>query len=160
MKDKIKNVVNKFLFESVYGDREQTKIMKKEIQATYPQLIAAAQKVYDEWDQDEDGIDEYYGSGGICDDIADEICQVIESLTPHNCFTRYDEYECHTSCYIYNVDTRLCFFLDIPYHVYETGGGYSWKKIKDVEFATNFIFIKQVDYDDFFDEDGDFINQY
>ena len=37
--------------------------------------------------------------------------------------------------------------VDIPYSEYETGGGYTWKKIPDVRFDHNSIYIGKVPSD-------------
>lgn len=120
----------------------------------------AAQKVYDEWEQDEEGNDEIYGSGGICDDIADAMCDVINNKTNYDCFHLYDEYNCHTSIYVYDVNSKQIFNVNIPPYVYEKGFGYSWKKINDVIFNLNDIDISEVDYDIYIDDDGNIKNEW
>lgn len=120
----------------------------------------AAQKVYDEWEQDEEGNDEIYGSGGICDDIADAMCDVINNRTNYDCFHLYDEYDCHTSIYVYDVNSKQIFNVNIPPYVYEKGFGYSWKKINDVTFNLNDIDISEVDYDVYIDDDGNIKNEW
>lgn len=47
--------------------------------------------------------------------------------------TAFDEYEHHVECIAYS-DTEA-YYVDIPYQLYETGGGYSWKKIQGVSFG-------------------------
>ena len=42
-----------------------------------------------------------YGEGGICDDIANEICSVLIN-NGIDCFTLYNEYDYHTSAYAYD----------------------------------------------------------
>lgn len=121
-------------------------------------LILAAQKIYNEWKQDEDGYDEVYGSGGICDDIAGAMCSVIYSKTEYGCFTLYNEYDCHTSAYVYDIEKKLLYMVDIPPYVYETGTAYTWRKIKDVEFFIRNVTIEEYDYDDYLNEDGDILN--
>jgi hypothetical protein len=50
------------------------------------------------------------------------------------------------------------YLIDIPYEVYETGGGYTWKKIPDVEFSKSDIVIRKLDgdYNSFKDYVGEF----
>jgi hypothetical protein len=125
-----------------------------------PQLAQAAQKVYDDWYQDETGHDEMYGMGGICHDIADAIVDVIYQNIPGVLAGTTNP-----SCGENHVWTMVCweeeeldedgesannegYVVDVPYHVYETGGGYNWKKIPDVEFSPDDITISFVSPDD------------
>jgi hypothetical protein len=123
-------------------------------------FIISAQKVYDEWDQDEEGYDEEYGSGGICDDIADSMCDVINEKTNYGCFHLYNEYDCHTSIYVYDESNKLLYNVDIPPYVYETGYGYTWKKNKNISFNINNVEIIELDYSHYIDEDGNLKNEF
>ena len=96
--------------------------------AQMPQLLKKVQQVYDDWDeQDRDT----YAGGGICHIIADAICDVLSQAgiecTPVSC-----SHEQHV--YVAAKFEQGIYTIDIPYHVYETGGGFSWKKIPDVVF--------------------------
>lgn len=113
-----------------------------------------AQALYNEWDQDENGYDEIYGSGGICDDIADVMCTTVQEKTNYDCFSLYNEYDFHTSIYVFDIATKQIYNVNIPPHVYEIGAGYNWKKIKNVSFNINHINITEVEWDNFLDEDG------
>ena len=117
-------------------------------------LIIAAQKVYSEWEQDEDGYDEVYGEGGICDAMADAMADVVNEKTKWGVFHLYNESDCHTSIYVYDNKSQKIYNVDIPPYVYERGTGYNWKKISDVTFKVDNIEINEVDWDDFMDEDG------
>lgn len=117
-------------------------------------IAKAAQNVYNQWEQDEEGVDEMYGSGGICDDIADAMCNAVQNKTKYNCFHLYNEYECHTSIYVYDTLNKKIYNVDIPPHVYEKGYGYNWKKIKDVTFSLNDVKITELDYEDYIDDKG------
>ena len=48
--------------------------------------------------------------------------------------------------------------VDIPHGLYETGGGYNWKKIPDVKFEANDIIIDGIaqveDWKDYDDDDS------
>lgn len=149
-KEIIKNIIKENLNNALY----------QKIINIKPDLIKAAQTVYDQWDQNEDGEDEVYGVGGICDDIASAMCDVVSEKTEYDCFYLYNEYECHTSIYVYDLKSKLIYNVDIPPHVYETGGGYTWKKIKDIEFDKNDIQIVEVNWEDFIDEDGNVITDF
>lgn len=117
------------------------------------QLAQAAQNVYSEWTQDEDGMDPMLGTGGICQDIAEAMADVIQASA---------------QCYAFSVDAMMgdqhvfvlaCtetpdidgqyegYFVDIYPHHYETGGGFSWKKIPDVIFTPDMVTIYPADSD-------------
>lgn len=123
-------------------------------------LVLSAQKVYNDWEQDEEGYDEVYGSGGICDDIAEAMCEVINNKTNYGCFHLYNEYDCHTSIYVYDNSTKQIYNVDIPPYVYEKGTGYNWKKINDVSFNINHISIDEVEWDMYLDDNGDLKNEW
>lgn len=119
-------------------------------------LALSAQKVYDEWEQDENGYCDMLGEGGICQDIADAMADVllnngIECSTVSQLSGEQHVYVvARTEDGVYNVD--------IPPYLYETGGGYNWKKIPDVEFDERYIVINRLssDPDEYYDYIGDF----
>ncbi len=113
------------------------------IRALTPQLLAAAQKVYDEWEQDEEGMDPELGFGGICQDIADAMASVLNQTLPDYNFTIMDNNgigEQHVWVVIW--DDSECYAVDIPPGVYETGSGYTWHKIPDVTFTEDDLIIE------------------
>ena len=55
-----------------------------------PLFVQAAQKEYDDWAQDEDGMDEVLGTGGICQDIAEKIASIL-SQHGHQIFKNFLE---------------------------------------------------------------------
>jgi len=123
-------------------------------------LILVAQKIYNEWEQDNEGYDELYGTGGICDEIADAMCDVVHGKTDYNCFTLYNEFDCHTSIYVYDIEKKLLYNVDIPPYIYESGIAYTWKKLKDVNFIVDHVAITEQDYDDYLDENGEVIDSF
>ena len=149
----MKNLIKKLIKESLNSN---SKLFQTINNLKYD-LINAAQKVYNQWEQDEEGHDEWYGSGGICDDIAEAMCDVINNKTQYACFHLYNEYDCHTSIYVYDRENREIYNVDIPPYVYEQGTAYTWKKIPNVQFFENDVTIenRSYDYDDFIDENGD-----
>lgn len=107
------------------------------------QLATAAQSVYDEWSQDEEGNDPELGGGGICDGIADALVDVLGSHGIHDVQTQYSEP--HT--YVIGRFKEGIFTIDIPYSLYESGYLYTWKKKPDVKFEPSHIEIYQLDRD-------------
>lgn len=97
------------------------------------QFAAAAQRVYDEWD--ESNIDVYAG-GGICHLIADALFAVCdENGIEASTVSSTQEQHVYVICRLANG----VYALDIPYHLYEVGSMFSWKKIHDVQFTADFI---------------------
>jgi hypothetical protein len=106
-------------------------------------LAAAAQKVYDEWQQNEEGYDEELGGGGICHIIADEMADILWQSKIYNLQT-----QCTDQPHVYLIGKfkEGIFTVDIPYYVYESGGGFSWKKKPDVKFDESHVEIYQLDH--------------
>jgi hypothetical protein len=120
------------------------------LESLKPQLAAVAQKVYDEWDaSDEVNGDWQVGTGGICHLIADAMLGVLYDAIPDIVATTISSsYEVHVFCVAgktsINEDGEKeeeYYSIDIRPHVYETGGGYDWKKIPDVVFTSDCIEI-------------------
>lgn len=127
------------------------------------QFAQAAQKVYDNWNQDNEDEDELNG-GGICHLIADEITHVIydnskgigvEATTIQAAcgenhiwvatkLSETNEYD--------ETETEV-FHVDIPYSRYEEGGGYTWRKLPDVIFDEDDIYISRGSEDEYPGED-------
>lgn len=104
-----------------------------------PQFAAAAQEVYEEWGraEGEDYFEDAYAGGGICHIIAEEICKILDKAGGF-------EYLEHTYDHVQHVvviaklegdeDEYIeTVTIDIPYWVYEEGGGFSWTRIPDIE---------------------------
>lgn len=127
------------------------------------ELVKSAQKVYDEWEQDEEGYSEEYGSGGICDRVADEMSDTFSELNTSldwESFTMYDEYECHTDFYVVNHKTKDIIKVGLAPHYYESGGGYTWKKIPNVKLEPSMLNIDSayLDYENFFNDDEEMLD--
>lgn len=118
-------------------------------------FIKVAQEVYDDWEQDEEGYSEEYAAGGICDDIASAICEVLDRKRI-DCTYFYNEYDYHTSAYAYDINTKELFKVDIPPWIYEEGAGYTWRKLPGIRFNRNHIIIGNESdlWDDWFEEDA------
>lgn len=109
--------------------------------ALRPQMAAAAQKVYDSWDQSDEFDD--HGGGGICDSVAQDIGMVIMNAIPG---VETDDYGWEGDDHAAIV-ARLgqeSFYVDIPAGVYETGGGYSWKKIPGVVIGPEDVVVSRL----------------
>lgn len=141
--------------KSIMGINESTTNIPTVITHLAPQLAAAAQGVYDQWEQDEEGNDEIYGAGGICDDIADAMCEVISNNTSFGTFSLYNEHDYHTSIYVYDSNIKECYNVDISPYNYEIGAAYTWKKIPNVTFSPGMISITYVDYDHYINDEGE-----
>lgn len=108
-----------------------------------PQMAFAAQKVYNNWEQDEDGMDPDLGGGGICDEVARAISDVIAHNIQNAEFADGgQEGDDHAYMIVYN--QQEAYGVDIPCHIYEKGGGYSWQKLPGVHFSPTDIAIWEV----------------
>jgi hypothetical protein len=118
----------------------------EDIKKLVPQMVVAAQKVYDEWQQDENGEDPELGVGGVCQDIAEAISGVlnsngIDAATVDNGGMG----EQHVWAIAKTFDG--VYEVDIPYSSYERGGGYTWRKIPNVKFTPRDIHIYKLSVD-------------
>ena len=103
-------------------------------------MAAAAQKIYDEWAQNSEGIDEELGSGGICDGVAEALGTIIsESIDEAELFEGGHQGDDHA--FVIAQRGAEAFGVDIPSGVYEYGGGYNWRKKKGVKFSPEYIVI-------------------
>lgn len=119
-------------------------------------LAHSAQKVYDEWEQDENGYCDILGEGGICQDIADAMADVLSNNGIECSTVSQSSGEQHV--YVVARTEDGVYMVDIPPYLYETGGGYNWKKIPDVEFDERYIVIDGLtsDPDEYYDYIEDF----
>ena len=106
-------------------------------------MVAVAQEEYDNWQQDDDGFDEELGYGGICQNIADSMIQVLDLNGIDNAYIANSTCEQHV--YIICAFQEGVYQIDIPYHIYESGGGYTWKKLPDIKFDKSHITLDLID---------------
>lgn len=92
------------------------------------------------------GQDEDYG--GICDEIALEIGGILSSAGINTVDGGHDGDD-HAFIVAYN--DNEAFIVDIPYNLYETGGGYNWKKIHGVQFIEDDVVISPISMPDYID---------
>lgn len=112
-----------------------------------PQMAQAAQEVYNAWEQDEEGFDEEFGGGGICDQIEQALSGVIaENLEDAEIESGGQDGDDHAWVIVYN--QREAYGVDIPPDVYEMGGGYKWTKIPDVTISPEDIYIFEIPLED------------
>lgn len=109
------------------------------------ELAMTAQHVVDQWQPGEDGWDERLGTGGICDEVARAMSEVLSSLEGVEIQEGGQEGDDHLYLVAYDADEA--FAVDIQPGVYETGGGYSWKKIKNAKIGPGDVVIAELDRD-------------
>ena len=121
--------------------------LKAQLEGLRGLMSQAAQEVYDEWEQDEEGMDASLGAGGICDQISRAISGVIvENLMDVDVTEGGQDGDDHS--WIFAYDDSSAYAVDIPPHLYERGGGYLWRKVHDVKFDVNSISIMPVSRSD------------
>lgn len=133
------------LIENHYDeDDEEDELPLKSInfvKTLFPRLAQAAQKVYDAWDEEDN---DTYAGGGICHLIADEFVSILYEHGVE-CTSVSSSHEQHV--YVALKVIEGVYTLDLHYSIYETGGGFSWKKIPNVKFDGNDISIFRVSRD-------------
>lgn len=106
-------------------------------------MASAAQSVYDAWHQDDDGIDEEIGCGGICDRVADAIGGIIVDRLPGVEIDQGgQDGDDHAFVIAYDTDTAVS--VDIPASVYESGGGYAWRKRPGVTITQDDVTLDEL----------------
>lgn len=112
------------------------------------QILAKAQSVYDEWissSESETFADEYFG-GGICHLIADELSNMFnDNMELDSKTITYDD-EVHVATLVrWSKDESSEVFnmvtVDIPWRLYETGGGYQFEPIQGVVFEESNVLV-------------------
>jgi len=128
------------------------KILLKQLKNLKPEFAKAAQRVYEQWEQDEDGVDPELGAGGICQDVADAMADVVleYGVGDVEIVDNNGVGEQHVWIVVYN-ETGEAYHVDIPPSVYEIGSGYKWRKNIDVEIKAEDVSIWEAE--DFSPED-------
>lgn len=103
-----------------------------EIIPLLPQMTRNAQKAYDEWEQDSEGIDPELGAGGLCQDIAETIADVLNEHGIDASTVSSSVGDQHV--WVVTKTPTGVYTVDIEPRVYETGSGYVWKKRPGVKF--------------------------
>lgn len=113
------------------------------------EIAKVAQPIYDAWDEEHK---ENIGSGGICNEIAEEIYYVVAKHFPqYEVRTIMEENPNHESVVLFpiddldNVDDDEIlngYQIDIPHNIYEIyKGEYNWNKIEGVVFDAECVSI-------------------
>lgn len=111
------------------------------------QFSQAAQEEIDSWEQDEDGLDEELGAGGICDQVSNALAGIVASNIPDCEITDGgQDGDDHAFIIVYN--DEKAFAVDIPPRVYEIGSGYSWRKIPSAKIDSADIDIWEINRKD------------
>jgi hypothetical protein len=114
--------------------------LRQRLLALRPAIAQTAQKIVDEWQVDEEGFDPELGAGGICDRVADAIIETIyRQLDGVDAAPGAPEGEEHQ--WVVASDGETAAIIDIPPGVYETGGGYNWKKIEGARIEPGDVFV-------------------
>lgn len=119
-------------------------------------MVSTAQKVYDSWKQDERGYDSELGRGGICHLIADKLISALYSSGINNVQSVCSSFEQHV--YVIGAFKEGVYSIDIPYHIYEKGAAFTWKKLPDIVFDRGDVSIDKIDSD--FNNLNQYIEQY
>ena len=129
-----------------YDDEDDTPNMENlksisDLKNLSQKFTEKAQKIYDDWDEEDI---ETYAGGGICHLIAEEMSSImwdhgIQSTTYSS------DFEQHVYC-IALVKEGI-YAVDIHHSYYETGGGFSWNKIEDVEFQPEYVSFYEITSD-------------
>lgn len=151
MKYKLELLNEDLDYEDEEDNENEPKSSIADIRKRIPFLIEIAQKVYDDWDEEDQ---DTYAGGGICHLIAEEFSSYLNYNDIETIIISAND-EQHVYC-ISKVKEGI-YTVDIHWSFYETGGGYSWKKIPNVVFDGSEISFFRVspdynDWDEYTDE--------
>lgn len=129
-------------------EKDAAKSLKQALMLCRPNIARKAQEIYDSWEQDAEGVNEELGTGGICDEIAEAISDLVANVAFEvgGDVTEGGQAGDDHAWVIAYTPTEV-YGVDIPHSVYETGGGYSWKKIPGVTFTAEDVQIFPLDID-------------
>jgi hypothetical protein len=148
-------VAGRYIFEKI--QLTKMKMITEDVAALSTQLIslktplaAAAQRIYQQWELNEEGFDEEIGGGGICDEIAQEMGAILADN-----FIDYTDggHDGDDHAYLIAYDNESSYVVDIPPHYYESGGGMSWEKVPDVIFTPDMVNIIETERPDWIEND-------
>lgn len=119
--------------------------LKTELETHRAEIAEAAQKVVDEWDQDEQGFDCELGSGGVCDRVGEAIAGVLVQMDVENLEITEGGQPGDDHAWLIVHDYKDAFAVDIPPSVYETGGGYVWRKKEGAKIEPEYVIFEPFD---------------
>lgn len=106
-------------------------------------IAEAANRVYADWVQDEQGESVKYGYGGICDDVAAAICEVVDRAgVAEDVRTYHISDDNHTVALVLMPDG--IFEVDIPHRTYETGSFYRYRKRPDITIEADDVVVSKL----------------
>lgn len=114
--------------------------LKEEINSLKPLMAAAAQEIYDSWEGEDDP---ELGSGGICDMISNAIGSILASNID-NLEIAEGGQDGDDHAFIVASRDNENYIVDIPYWIYESGGGYSWKKKLGVKIKPSDVVVEKL----------------
>jgi hypothetical protein len=121
--------------------------LQQQMMLLRPQMAQAAQVVYDAWNQSGEDGDWEVGFGGICDQIAREMGDIIAQHIPDiELMDGGQDGDDHANLIVYN--NQEAYLVDISPSVYETGGGMSWQKIDGVQIRPDDVEIYPLNLQD------------
>ena len=147
--DKLRALGKKDVIDPEYTvhplEKEASKKLKSISIIDKKKLADIAQAIYNTWNASDETYGDFeVGFGGICHLIAEKIVDYLYSIgIPAS--TVSSNAEVHV--YAVAQAQEGVFVIDIPPYSYETGGGYSWKKIPDIIFDEDYIVINKIDAD-------------
>ena len=98
-------------------------------QALADQLVAVAQREYDDWDESD--VDKFSG-GGICHLIAEKLVGVFDRAGIEASYV----WSCHEQhAYVACQLAEGVITLDVPHRLYKRGAGFTWTKLPNVVFS-------------------------
>jgi len=148
LKNLLREIEDEFDVSALNSVKDITDVVKDD-------MVNVAQEQYDGWQQDKHGVNIELGRGGICHLIADDLIGVLYKHNIDNVQSVCSSHEQHV--YIVGQFKEGVYEIDIPYDIYETGGGFTWKKKPDVKFSREDIVISRLssvpsEYKDYVDE--------
>lgn len=119
-------------------EHEQSLKSLQDVKSLTPRLVQTVQKVYDDWDENEDE----YAGGGICHLIADALADALNGVGIDASTVSAEIGDQHVWT-VFKVAEGV-YTLDVSPYTYETGGGYTWKKIQGVQFDSHDISLDRI----------------
>lgn len=116
--------------------------LEQKLHALRSKMASAAQEIVDEWQQDEEGFDEEFGTGGVCDRVSSAVGNIIARLPDVEVTDGGQPGDDHAYLIVYDSDEA--FIVDIPPGIYETGGGYKWKKKKGARISSGDVVVEKI----------------